>query len=164
MAVFIKEYNCRYGSLLLGEEDGKLVLSEWLPGKYSPKPEYVAGTTPLLLQTESELDEYFAGRRQQFDIPLAVEGTAFQRLVWKAAASIPYGSVCTYKELAAAIGRPAAVRAVANALGANLLSVFIPCHRVVGTGFSGGYRGGIQIKNGLLDMEAAVLSAATSVK
>ena len=133
MPVYIKEYDCSYGTLLLGDDDGRRVLS-------------------------------VAGRRQQFDIPLAVEGTAFQRLVWKAAASIPYGSVCTYKELAAAIGRPAAVRAVANALGANLLSVFIPCHRVVGTGFSGGYRGGIQIKNGLLDMEAAVLSAAASVK
>ena len=164
MPVYIKEYDCSYGTLLLGDDDGKLVLSEWLPGKYSPDPEYISGVTPLLLRAEAQLDEYFAGRRQQFDIPLAVEGTAFQRLVWKAAASIPYGSVCTYKELAAAIGRPAAVRAVAHALGANLLSVFIPCHRVVGTGFSGGYRGGIQIKNGLLDMEAAVLSAAASVK
>lgn len=161
MPVYIKEYDCSYGTLLLGDDDGKLVLSEWLPGKYSPKPEYVAGTTPLLLQAESELDEYFAGRRQQFDIPLAVEGTAFQRLVWKAAASIPYGSVSTYKELAAAIGRPTAVRAVANALGANLLSVFIPCHRVVGAVFSGGYRGGVQIKSGLLDIEAAVSTAAS---
>lgn len=154
MSVFIREYKCRYGTLLLGAEDDSLVLSEWLPGKYTDKPEYISGTTPLLERASDQLDEYFAGRRRHFDIPLAAGGTPFQRMVWDAAAKIPYGSVCTYKNLARAIGRPAAVRAVANALGANLLSVFIPCHRITGTGSAGGYRGGVRIKKGLIDMES----------
>lgn len=103
-----------------------------------------------------QLDEYFSGRRQQFELPLAPRGTAFQQQVWQALQRIPYGRTCSYSDLAGEIGRPQAVRAVGTANGANPISIIIPCHRVIGRdGSLTGYAGGLPRKQLLLELEGA---------
>lgn len=110
--------------------------------------------TPLLLQAEKELEEYFAGRRSHFSVPLSMHGTAFQLRVWQALMQIPYGAVVSYGELARKLGKPQACRAVGMANHANPLPIFVPCHRVVGAdGKLTGYRGGLEIKRFLLNLE-----------
>jgi methylated-DNA-[protein]-cysteine S-methyltransferase len=102
----------------------------------------------------AQLREYFAGARKTFDLELAPKGTAFQLDVWNALCEIPYGDTITYAELARRIGRPAAVRAVGAANGANPIPVIVPCHRVIGTnGTLTGYGGGIERKQFLLALE-----------
>lgn len=108
----------------------------------------------LLERVAQELDEYFAGERMEFDVPLLLAGTEFQRKVWNALPEVKYGETATYRELAKSIGRPASVRAVANAVGANPISIFIPCHRIVGSnGTLTGYAGGLEAKSFLLQLE-----------
>ena len=103
----------------------------------------------------AQLEEYFEGRRADFDLPLHLEGTPFQRLVWRALQEIPYGETVTYGELARRIGRPSSPRAVGAANGSNPISVIVPCHRVIGSdGTLTGYGGGIERKRHLLDLEA----------
>jgi methylated-DNA-[protein]-cysteine S-methyltransferase len=103
----------------------------------------------------SQLDEYFAGLRDRFDLPMAPIGTPFQQAVWTAIASIPYGETITYGELARRIGRPGHSRAVGVATGRNPLSIVVPCHRVVGAdGALTGYAGGLDRKRRLLALEA----------
>lgn len=110
--------------------------------------------TPLLLQAEKELEEYFAGRRIHFSVPLSMHGTAFQLRVWQALMQIPYGAVVSYGELARKLGKPQACRAVGMANHANPLPILVPCHRVVGAdGKLTGYRGGLEIKRFLLNLE-----------
>lgn len=110
--------------------------------------------TPLLLQAEKELEEYFAGRRSHFSVPLSMHGTAFQLQVWQALMQIPYGTAVSYGELARKLGKPKACRAVGMANHANPLPIFVPCHRVVGAdGKLTGYRGGLEIKRFLLNLE-----------
>jgi methylated-DNA-[protein]-cysteine S-methyltransferase len=105
----------------------------------------------------AQLDAYFAGEREPFTVPIAPVGTAFQRAVWQALRHIPYGHTVTYGELAGAVGRPAAVRAVGAANGRNPLSIVVPCHRVVAMdGTLAGYAGGLAAKRYLLDLEGAV--------
>ncbi|HEX4360218.1 MAG TPA: methylated-DNA--[protein]-cysteine S-methyltransferase [Pseudonocardia sp.] len=101
-----------------------------------------------------QLAEYFAGRRTEFDLPLAHGGTPFQRTVWAALREIPYGETITYAELAERIGRPTASRAVGLANGKNPISIIVPCHRVIGSsGDLTGYGGGLARKRHLLDFE-----------
>jgi methylated-DNA-[protein]-cysteine S-methyltransferase len=103
----------------------------------------------------AQLDAYFAGRLQTFDLPLAPEGTPFQREVWSALTTIPYGETMSYGELARQLGRPAASRAVGAANGRNPIPIVIPCHRVVGAdGSLTGFGGGLAIKRQLLALEA----------
>jgi len=103
---------------------------------------------------EHQLEEYFDGRRKVFTVPLYPVGTEFQQLVWVALQTIPYGSTCSYKQQAAAIQKPEAIRAVANANGMNKISILIPCHRVIGdNGDLTGYGGGLWRKKWLLDLE-----------
>lgn len=109
---------------------------------------------PHLDRLRQEISEYFAGRRTRFDVPLHLLGTPFQLQVWSALLRIPYGRTCSYAEEAAMIGRPAAVRAVANANGRNRLPILVPCHRVIGSdGSLTGYSAGIQRKIRLLELE-----------
>lgn len=109
---------------------------------------------PHLDRLRQEISEYFAGRRTRFDVPLHLLGTPFQLQVWSALLRIPYGCTCSYAEEAAMIGRPAAVRAVANANGRNRLPILVPCHRVIGSdGSLTGYSAGIQRKIRLLELE-----------
>ncbi|MDO4894401.1 methylated-DNA--[protein]-cysteine S-methyltransferase [Moraxella sp.] len=111
----------------------------------------------ILLQTISQLNEYFAGQRQQFDVPLNLQvGTVFQQTVWQALCDIPYGQTISYARLAQLIGKPTAYRACANANGKNPISIIIPCHRVIASdGGIGGYTGGLDIKQKLLQIECS---------
>lgn len=114
-----------------------------------------ASSPEVLLRTVRELDEYFRGERKEFDIPLLLAGSEFQKRVWQQLRHIPYGQTVSYGELAAAIGAPKSVRAVANANGANAISIILPCHRVIGSdGSLTGYGGGIDTKRYLLELES----------
>jgi methylated-DNA-[protein]-cysteine S-methyltransferase len=106
-----------------------------------------------------QLAAYFAGELTEFDLPLALRGTAFQERVWAALRELPYGVTTTYGELAAGLGSPAASRAVGLANGRNPISIVVPCHRVVGAnGSLTGYGGGTERKRALLDLEQGVLA------
>ncbi len=120
-----------------------------LPTSFGPQDDAV------LPSVRAQLEAYFAGTLQEFDLPLATTGTPFQQQVWAALREVPYGTTCTYGDLAAAIGRPSAVRAVGAANGRNPVCVVVPCHRVVGAGGSlTGYAGGLERKSWLLALEA----------
>ncbi len=109
----------------------------------------------ILLRLQSELEEYFDGKRREFTVPLAPVGTPFQTDVWQTLQKIPYGKKVSYADEARMLGRPSAVRAVANANGKNPIAILIPCHRVVASsGGIGGYSGGIWRKEFLLLLEA----------
>lgn len=109
---------------------------------------------PVLVETERQLNDYFAGRRTRFEIQLAAEGTAFQKDVWAALSSIPFGQTRSYAQIAQQIGRPKAVRAVGAANGRNPISIVVPCHRVIGSnGKLTGFAGGLEAKSVLLKLE-----------
>jgi methylated-DNA-[protein]-cysteine S-methyltransferase len=111
---------------------------------------------PVLVETRRQLDEYFARRRTCFDLALEFIGTDFQKRVWAALMSIPYGQTRTYAEIAAALGKPSAARAVGAANGRNPISIVAPCHRVIGAGGAlTGFAGGLGAKRFLLDLEGA---------
>jgi methylated-DNA-[protein]-cysteine S-methyltransferase len=111
----------------------------------------------------AEFDAYFSGRLQHFTLPLAAHGTAFQQAVWQALCDIPYGETRSYSDIARAIGKPNAVRAVGAANGRNPLSIIVPCHRVIGqNGSLTGYAGGLEIKKALLALENSRSNATTS--
>lgn len=104
-----------------------------------------------------QVEEYFSGRLLEFDLPLQFDGTSFQKSVWKQLQRIPYGETVSYGELALSIGKPKAVRAVGAANGRNNLPIVVPCHRVIGSdGKLTGFGGGVQLKQGLLNHEAAM--------
>lgn len=110
----------------------------------------------ILAQTIKQLQEYFAGKRKVFDLPLDISGTDFQKKVWKQLQKIPYGSTCSYTDIARKIHNDKAVRAVGTANGRNPLSIVIPCHRVIAaSGTLGGYAGGLSTKTKLLHLEGA---------
>lgn len=116
------------------------------------------GDSPLLSQLRSELASYFLGQRQVFTVPYALTGTDFQKKVWEALATIPFGETRSYADIACAIGRPSAVRAVATANASNCLSLIVPCHRVIRLGGAlGGYAGGLERKQHLLDLESRLV-------
>lgn len=101
-----------------------------------------------------QLQQYFAGQRQVFDLPLAAEGTGFQQTVWQALTGIEFGQTCSYQDIARHIHKPAAVRAVGAANGKNPIAIVVPCHRVIGkNGSLTGYAGGLNRKQGLLELE-----------
>lgn len=115
----------------------------------------------VLRDAADQLAEYFAGTRTTFDLPLAAEGTDFQRRVWALLAEIPYGQTRSYGELAVELGQPGASRAVGLANGRNPVSIVVPCHRVVGaSGAITGYGGGVERKQALLDLERGVAGGA----
>jgi methylated-DNA-[protein]-cysteine S-methyltransferase len=110
----------------------------------------------------SQLEEYFAGSRQNFDLPLDLRGTEFQIEAWRALADIPYGHTASYGQQAASIGRPKAVRAIGGANGRNPVAIVLPCHRIVGAdGSLTGFGGGIAVKKWLLDHEQSILHNPT---
>lgn len=127
------------------EREGRVPLAE----KITSMPDH-----RVLSATRSQLEEYFRGERTEFDLPLDLRGTEFQKSAWLALASIPFGETVTYAEQAARIGRPAAVRAIGAANGRNPVSIILPCHRVVGAnGDLTGFAGGIETKRDLLAFE-----------
>ncbi|HRJ77031.1 MAG: Methylated-DNA--protein-cysteine methyltransferase [Planctomycetes bacterium] len=112
---------------------------------------------PLLDQARRQLEEYFAGRRKEFELPLAAQGTEFQRRVWARLCDIPFGETASYGQVAARVGKPKASRAVGLANGANPIGIIVPCHRVIGAdGKLTGYGGGTHRKQWLLDHESKV--------
>ena len=136
------------GPLIVTEIDGAITALGW--GRATPDDE-----TPLLAEARRQLAEYFAGKRTAFDLPLAPEGSAFQRAVCDAMLAIPFGETRTYGEIAADLG--ASAQAVGNACGANPIPILIPCHRVLAATGLGGYSGagGIETKIALLRHEGA---------
>ena len=115
----------------------------------------------VIAEAVRQLDEYFAGRRREFELDLAPQGTLFQLAVWNALLAIPYGATASYGDIARSVDRPNAVRAVGQANGRNPLAIVVPCHRVVGSDRSlTGYGGGIERKRFLLALEGAPLTAA----
>ena len=108
----------------------------------------------ILVETERQLIEYFAGKRDTFDIPLDMRGTAFQKNVWQALQTIPFGRTLSYGQIAKQLGQPTASRAVGAANGRNPLSIVVPCHRVIGaSGKLTGFAGGLEAKSHLLNLE-----------
>ena len=155
------------GQLVLGATDKALVLLEFVDRRMLPTQiarlakaldcVFAPGETPLLRRVHKQLDEYFSGSRKDFDLPMAMTGTPFQVSVWKALLAIPSGATRSYKDVAQAIGRPEAVRAVARANGDNRMAIVIPCHRVIGAdGKLVGYGGGLWRKQRLLELEGGV--------
>jgi methylated-DNA-[protein]-cysteine S-methyltransferase len=116
--------------------------------------EFVEQDDEILEKTRRQVDEYLNGNRKEFDIPLLMVGTDFQKRVWKALTKVPYGVTSTYGQIAEDIGRPKAVRAVGNANSANPISIIVPCHRIIGSdGELVGYGGGLSVKKRLLKLE-----------
>lgn len=153
-------WNSPCGELVLGNIGGALCMCDW--GRDSVIRRLVRHLDAKIKESHSrvtdiavsQLEEYFSGIRRQFDLPLLYAGTPMQRSVWQAIEIVEYGTVVTYKELAERVGNSAAVRAVANATGANPLSIIVPCHRIVGSdGNLTGYAGGLEAKRILLDLE-----------
>lgn len=162
--IFIQRYLSPCGEMVLGSFGEKLCLCNWAvekhPGRVDRrlqsglKADYEEGTTNVTEKAARQLDEYFNGMRKSFDVPLLFVGTNFQKSVWRRLLEIPYGQTVSYGAMAAKLGMPHAVRAVANANGANAVSLFAPCHRVIGSdGSLTGYGGGLEAKKFLLDLE-----------
>ena len=147
---------------LVGDEDSIDRID--LPNRAAspPNPAWTPSNGDLpaaLAEARRQIDEYFAGARREFDLPLAVAGTEFQRRVWRELRRIPFGETVSYGELAARIGRPSASRAVGAANGRNPLPVVVPCHRVIGSdGRLTGFGGGLPTKQALLDLERKFLA------
>ncbi|MBW3567472.1 MAG: methylated-DNA--[protein]-cysteine S-methyltransferase [Proteobacteria bacterium] len=143
------------GSLLLVEEAGRLLEIGFETGRRPSQPpiDVMEDMAPFNAAIR-QLEEYFAGRRTHFDLPLAPRGTAFQQSVWNALIDIPFGKAVSYSDIANAIGNPNAVRAVGLANGRNPIPIIIPCHRVIGKdGSLTGYGGGLPNKRKLLALE-----------
>lgn len=144
--------------LIAGDESGLRLIEFHAPRHPSARGDgWREGEHPVLQDAQAQLDEYFAGTRRHFDLPLAPQGTAFQRAVWWALADIPFGTTLSYAELATRLGRPAATRAVGAANGRNPLPIVLPCHRVIGAdGSLTGFGGGLPNKRFLLQLEGAL--------
>jgi methylated-DNA-[protein]-cysteine S-methyltransferase len=144
------------GRLLLAGRAGALSLIYFLSGRGRLTPDPAWQEDPRsFAEARRQLEAYFAGRLEVFDLPLALDGTPFQVKVWHAVAEIPYGQTRAYGEVARRIRRPNAVRAVGAANGQNPLPIVIPCHRVIGSnGSLTGYGGGLPIKRALLALES----------
>jgi len=150
------------GPLLLAADEAGLRLIEFHTPRHpmSRIADWREGDDEVLRETQRQLGQYFDGRRRLFDLPLAPHGTPFQRCVWQALATIPYGQTISYAQLATRIGKPSAMRAVGAANGRNPLPIVLPCHRVIGTdGSLTGFGGGLPTKHFLLTMEGALAPA-----
>ena len=160
----VQYYETNYGEFILGSFDGKLCMVDFRYRKMRKtvddrikkglNAEFVEQDDETLQKTRLQLDEYFHMQRKEFDIPILMVGTDFQKSVWKALLKVPYGTTSTYLQLAKEINNEKAVRAVANANGANAIGIIIPCHRIIGTnGALTGYAGGLPLKKRLLELE-----------
>jgi len=158
MAYYYKLMISPVGVLTLLASDQGLAAILWQdddPKRVRLSPVTENNLHPLLLETERQLNDYFAGQRQRFDLPLDFTGTEFQKKVWAALVTIPFGETRSYGEIARQIGHPQAVRAVGAANGKNPISIVAPCHRVIGAnGKLTGFAGGLATKAFLLDIES----------
>ncbi len=165
----IQYFKTAYGEMILGSYDNKLVMADWRYRKMRDnidrrlqtklKAAYKEKSSEVLDTTRQQLNEYFEYKRKKFDLPINFVGTDFQKSVWNGLMTIPYGTTSSYLELAASISNIKAVRAVANANGANAISIIVPCHRIIGkNGSLTGYAGGLPAKKKLLDLEHSLFS------
>lgn len=163
----IQYFNSSCGLFVLASFGDKLCLCDWSNNPCAERNKrrierylnasFKIETTSVLEEAKRQLDEYFAGNRKAFTIPLHFVGTDFQQQVWNELLNIPYGATTSYKEIAQNISKPKAVRAVAGAIGANGISILIPCHRVIGSDKSlTGYAGGLKAKKMLLQIETQI--------
>jgi methylated-DNA-[protein]-cysteine S-methyltransferase len=143
------------GRLVL-ESTGDELTGIWLPNDLRDVPTGATATPPVLREAATQLEEYFAGDRTEFDVPMDLAGTPFQKEVWAELSRIPYGQAISYGELARRVGRPTGPRAVGQANGKNPIPIIVPCHRVVAGNGMGGYAGGLPVKQALLRIEGAV--------
>ena len=179
--MFYKVYDFEIGKLAICEENEKIVRVQFLHNNnevdiklikekknkngvskeivqndniWLDKKSYMLKETDLINNTRKQLDEYFAGNRKQFDIPIKLEGTDFQIKVWKELLKIPYGETCSYLDIAKRIGNPKASRAVGMANNKNKIIIIVPCHRVIGSNKKlVGYACGLEVKEKLLELE-----------
>jgi len=171
---FINIQYCKtkIGELILGSFEGKLCLLDFRYRKMRKSVDerikkglnakFVENNTEIIERIQAELDEYFHGNRKEFDVPLQMVGTDFQKSVWKALLRVPFGTTSTYLQLAKNINNEKAVRAVAAANGANSMAIIIPCHRIIGSnGELVGYAGGLPIKKRLLKLEKITTQSGT---
>lgn len=160
-----KVYDSPCGKLVLGSIGDRLCLCDWLDSKRRERNDkrlmrafnakMKEGVSDVLNLATTELDEYFAGHRKSFSVPFLLAGTEFQTSVWQALCEISFGATTTYLEIADRIGNRKGVRAVAQAIGSNVISIIVPCHRVIGAnGNLTGYAGGLEAKKMLLKLEA----------
>ena len=162
----ITRYQSPVGEMLVGSYGDKLCICDWVVEKRRGtidrriqrhlNAKYEEGTSDIIERAIGELEEYFAGHRKIFDIPVVFTGSEFQCTVWEELMKIPYGTTISYGELARCIHNPKAVRAVASANATNPISIFVPCHRVIGSNHKlTGYGGGLDAKKGLLELECS---------
>ena len=162
--IAIQYLNTPYGELVLGSFEEKLCLCDWRNGKTRQtidnrlrkglRAVFAENKSKVLDMTTQQLQEYFEGKRRQFDVPLLMVGTSFQKSVWNELRQVSYGQTLSYLQLAEKVGNKNAVRAVASANGANAISILIPCHRIIGSnGKLVGYAGGLETKKKLLILE-----------
>ena len=160
----IQYYKTKIGELILGSFDGKLCLLDFRYRKMritvdnrikkGLDAEFVEQDSEFLAKIREQLNEYLNGGRKEFDIPLLMVGSDFQKSAWEALMKVPYGKTSTYLNLAKTIKNEKVVRAVANANGANSIGLIIPCHRIIGSnGELVGYSGGLPVKKQLLKLE-----------
>jgi methylated-DNA-[protein]-cysteine S-methyltransferase len=157
MSLAYKVMQSPVGNLKLVASDQGLVAILWQndkPSRVRLNEPVEDAKHPILLDTERELEEYFAGKRKSFSIPLDMRGTPFQKNVWHALLAIPFGETRSYGQLAKQLGNPQAMRAVGAANGTNPISIIVPCHRVIGSsGKLTGFAGGLETKAQLLSLE-----------
>ena len=160
-------FNTPYGELILGSFRQRLCLCDWHYRKMRASIDeriqsglqsgYVEGESDIIREAIVQLSQYFSGDRKQFDLPLMLVGSDFQKQVWEKLLQIPYGKTTTYAGLSEKLENREAIRAVATANGANAISIIVPCHRVLGSnGRLIGYAGGLAIKKKLLQLENAI--------
>lgn len=158
MTYFRKIISCPVGQLFLIANDQSLCAILWENDKRNILEKFGLlkedANHPVFLQTEQELTEYFAKKRQIFNVPLAFSGTVFQTQIWKILQKIPFGMTKSYEEIAVLIEKPKAFRSVGAAIAQNPISIIIPCHRVIAkNGKLQGFAGGLEVKKNLLDFE-----------
>lgn len=164
--IFYQFYKSPLGELIIGSHNGKLVLCDWRYRKMrsavdsriksSLKADYVEESSSVIDTTITQIEEYLKNERTEFNIPLQLIGTNFQKSVWCELQKIPFGKTESYLGLSKKLGNVKAIRAVASANGANAISIVIPCHRIIGSkGELTGYAGGLFAKKKLLELEGS---------
>lgn len=174
MPIITQYFETPVGELILGSYDNKLCLCDW---RYRQMRhaidqriqrglnlDYNEGESEVIDIAKKQLNEYFKNERTEFDVPLLLVGTAFQKEVWSALIEVKYGATKTYSQLSERLSNPLAIRAVAAANGANALSIFVPCHRIIGSdGKLVGYAGGLTAKKKLLVLERSLNNLQTEL-
>ncbi|HBC21721.1 MAG TPA: cysteine methyltransferase [Porphyromonadaceae bacterium] len=163
--VVISEWESPCGKMIIGSIGEYICLCDWVESKRRDFNDrrimgrlgvrYSGGMTRTIRRAIDELEEYFAGERKSFDVPLLMVGTDLQKQIWSALCEIPYGETRTYKEISEAVGHSGRGRGCAGQVASNPISILVPCHRVIGSnGSLTGYAGGLDAKQYLLDLEA----------